>query len=115
MEFGFIGGDGGDRNAQYQMYQDLANGAVLNSFDIQLKDPATAAYAEATGGGVGRHDQYYGLEFGRYHAWKVKLFFNETPHLFTDQYKTLWSGIGTGYLTLLPGLTPGGTGSIAST
>jgi len=114
IEFGVIGGGAGNRNAQYQMYQDLANGPILNSFDIQLRDPAGAGFAEATGGGVGRHDQYYGLEFGRYHAWKMKLFFNETPHLYTDQYKTLWSGIGTGNLTLLPGMTPGGTGSIAA-
>lgn len=114
VEFGFIGGSTGDRNAQYQIYQDLASGPILNSFDLVLQDPAAAAYVEATGGGVGRHDQYYGLEFGRYHAWKVKLFFNETPHLYTDQYKTLWSGIGTGNLTLLPGLTPGGTGSNAA-
>jgi len=39
---------------------------------------------------------------------------NEIPHTFTDQYKSLWSGVGTGNLLLLPGLTPGGTGSNAT-
>ena len=112
LEFGVIGGDADERNAQYRMYQDVDNGAYLNNFSLQLKKPASGQYFEVTGGGAGRHDQYYGLQFGHYNAWKVKLFFSETPHVFTDRYKSLWSGIGTGNLILLPGLTPGGSGSI---
>ena len=114
LEFGFISGDADERNAEYRMYQDVENGAYLNNFSFQLKNPATARFIELTGGGAGRHDQYYGLQFGRYNDWKVKVFFNETPHVFTDQYKSLWSGVGTGNLTLLPGLTPGGSGSTAT-
>jgi len=114
VEFGFIGGDADDRNAQYRMYQDVDNGAYLNNFSLQLKNPASGQYVDVTGGGAGRHDQFYGLQFGHYNSWKVKLFFNETPHVFTNQYKSFWSGIGTGNLILLPGLTPGGTGSIAT-
>ena len=112
LEFGVIGGDADERNAQYRMYQDVDNGAYLNNFSLQLKKPASGQYFEVTGGGAGRHDQYYGLQFGHYNAWKVKLFFSETPHVFTDRYKSLWSGIGTGNLILLPGLTPGGSGSL---
>jgi len=114
VEVGVIGGDADNQNAQYRMYADVANGVYVNNFSLMLNNPASGQYVEATGGAVGRHDQYYGLEFGHYNAWKVKLFFNETPHVFTDQYKTLWSGIGTGNLMLLPGLTPGGSGSNAT-
>ena len=114
IEFGVIGGDADERNAQFRMYQDLDQGAYLNNFSLELKQPKNGHFLEVAGGGVGRHDQYYGLQFGHLKDWKIKLFFSETPHVFTDRYKTIWSGLGTGTLTLLPGLTPGGTASTAA-
>lgn len=114
LEFGYIGGDADERNAQFRMYQDLDQGAYVNNFSLQLRKPAGGQFVEVTGGGAGRHDQYYGLQFGRVNEWKVKLYFSETPHVFTDRYKSLWSGIGTDRLVLLPGLTPGGTAPTAA-
>ena len=112
IEVGYIGGDADERNAQYRTYQDTDNGGQLNTFSLEMRKPDSGHYVEVTGGGAGRHDQYYGLQFGRYNDWKVKVFYSETPHVFTDRYKSLWTGIGTGNLVLLPGLTPGGTPSI---
>lgn len=114
VEFGFVGGDTDERNARFRTYQDPDNGASLNNFSLLLKQRAAGHYLEATGGGAGRDDQYYGLQFGRYNDWKVKLFYSEIPHVFTDRYRTLWNGVGTDNLTLLPGLTPGGSGSTAA-
>ena len=111
LEFGLIGGDADERNAQYRTYQDIDNGAYVNNFSLQMRKPENGQYLELTGGGAGRHDQYYGLQFGRSNDWKLKVFFSEIPHVFTDRYKSLWNGVGTGNLTLLPGLTPGGTAS----
>lgn len=113
LEFGYIGGDADERNAQYRMYQDLDEGSYLNNFSLLLKK-SDGAFVNVTGGGAGRHDQYYGLNFGRTNSWSVKAFYNETPHFFTDTFKSLWSGIGTDKLVLLPGLTPGGTASTAN-
>ncbi len=114
LEVGFVTGDDDERNAEYRMYQDVENGAYVNNLSLQLKKPGTGDFIDLTAGGVGRHDQYYGLQFGRYNDWKVKIFFSEIPHVFTDSYKSLWTGVGTGNLTLLPGLTPGGTVSTAN-
>jgi len=114
LEFGAIGGDADERNSRYRTYQDVDNGAYLNNFSLLLKKPAGGYYVEATGGAAGHDDQYYGLVFGRYNDWKVKLFYSDIPHVFTDEYHSLWSGVGTGNLTLLPGLTPGGSGSTAT-
>lgn len=113
LEFGYIGGDADERSAQFRMYQDIDEGAYANNFTFNLKRP-DGYTIDLTGGGAGRHDQYYGLQFGRVNAWKVKLYFNETPHVFTNRYKSLWTGVGTGTLLLVPGLTPGGTASTAS-
>ena len=111
VEMGVLGGDANEQNAQFRQYKDLHNGLYLNNFGLQMQKPDEARYVEIIGGGVGRRDQYYGLQFGRYNDWKVKAFYSETPHVFTSTYGTLWSGIGTGNLTLLPPLTPGGTGN----
>ena len=113
LELGYIGGDAGERNAQYRMYQDLDEGAYVNHFNLLLQKK-DGAFVNVTGGGAGRRDQYYGLHFGRIKAWSVKAFVSETPHVFTDTFKSLWSGIGTGNLVLLPGLTPGGTATTAN-
>lgn len=114
VEVGFISGDGDERNALYRMYQDVENGAYVNNFSLHLKKPGTGDYVDLTGGSAGRDDQYLGLQFGRFNDWKVKIYFSEIPHVFTDRYKSLWNGVGTGNLTLLPGLTPGGTASTAT-
>lgn len=114
LEFGVLGGDADEENARFRMYQDLDNGAYLNNFSLQLQQPATGYSIDLTGGAAGKRDQYYGLQFGHINAWKVKVFFSETPHVFTHRYRSLWTGVGTGNLTLLPGLTPGGTASTAT-
>lgn len=112
IEFGYLGGDADEQSAQFRTYQDIDQGAYLNNFSLNLRHPDAGYTIDVMGGAAGRHDQYYGAQIGRPNAWKVKLFFSETPHVFTNRYKTLWNGIGTGNLTLLPGLTPGGTTSI---
>jgi len=112
LELGVIGGDADKRNADFEMYQDVGNGASVNNFGLQMRKPEGGYFVNLTGGGAGRHDQYYGLDFGRFDAWKVKLSFSETPRVYTTTYHSLWSGVGSGFLTLVPGLTPGGTASI---
>lgn len=114
LEFGYIGGDADERSAQFRTYSDPGNEAHVNTFNFTLRQPKTGHYAELTGGGAARDDQYYGVEFGRVNDWKVKLYYSEIPHVFTDRYGRLWNGVGTANLTLLPGLTPGGTASNAA-
>ncbi len=99
VEAGFLGGDGNKKNAQMRKYMDLKNGAYLNYFEVEAEKPDTANFIQAFGGGTGQNDQFYGMQFGRYNDWKVKLFYTETQHVFTDTWKSLFAGEGTGYLT----------------
>jgi hypothetical protein len=101
-EFGTLGGDANSTATLFRMYKDLRNGFYFNNFGFQLEKPGTALYVESEGGGVGRLDQFYGLRFGRYNDWKLKLFYNETPHVYTTAYRSLWDGVGTDNLTLAP-------------
>ncbi|MBL9200750.1 MAG: MtrB/PioB family outer membrane beta-barrel protein [Opitutaceae bacterium] len=114
IEFGYIGGDADERSAQFRTYSDPGNDAHLNTFNFKLRQPKTGHYVELNGGGAARDDQYYGVEFGRVNDWKVKLYYSEIPHVFTDRYGRIWNGVGSGNLTLLPGLTAGGTANTAA-
>lgn len=110
VEIGVLGGDGNLKNAQFRQYKDLRNGVYLNNFGLQMEQPDDAHYINISGGGVGQNDQFYSMQTGRYNDWKVKAFYNETPHVFTDTYRSLWNGLNTGNQTLInPALlVPGG-------
>ena len=114
IEFGGLNVNGDSREAKFREYKDLRNGGFINNFNALLENSENAYFAEALGGSVGRHDQYYGLNFGRYNDWKVKSFYNEIGHVFTSSYRSLWNGVGTDNLTL-NGLRPGGTTNPATT
>jgi hypothetical protein len=115
VEAGYLGGDTSTKNALYRKYKDLENGPYLNYFEVEANDSKTARYMSALGGGTGQSDQFYGFQYGRYNDWKVKLFYSETLHVFTDTYKSLYNGTGSGNLTLPVGLKPmGGATPITS-
>lgn len=91
----------GDRGAaKFGEYSVIKNGAALNTVWFQVEKPDSAFYLDLLGGGLGRHDQYLGVTVGRYNDWRLRSFVNETNHVFTTGYRSLWSGVGTGNLTL---------------
>ena len=118
VETGAIRTRGDDRGQGFRVYKDLNgdkySGLYLNNFSRLSEKRDEARFIEAVGGGVGRDDQFYGLQFGRYNDWKVTAFYNETPQVFTANYRSLWNGLGSGNLSL-SSLTPGGTTNAATT
>jgi MtrB/PioB family decaheme-associated outer membrane protein len=115
LEFGAIEVDGDVKSQGFRNDQHLESGAVIESFGFSAEQPDQARYLEIVGGSVGRNDQSYGLRLGRYNDWKLNLFYNETPHVYTSAYRSLWSGLGTDRLTLESGLPLGGAASAAAT
>ena len=116
-EGGVIGGDANQKNAQFRQYKDPKNGAALNYFEVEADKPDSAAFIQTFGGGIGQKDQFYSVQFGRYNDWKVKLFYNETSHVFTDTWKSLFSGEGSGTITTgleAPAMVKSGNPSVGS-
>lgn len=99
VEGGALGGNGDTKNALFRKYKDLKNGGYLNYFNIEADKADTGNYMSAFGGGTGQADQFYGMQFGRYNDWKMKLFYNETQHVFSTNWRSLMNGEGTGNLT----------------
>lgn len=114
VEFGLVQATGNHEAQGFRRYKDVDDGPYLSAFGVAAEKADSAHYFEVVGGGVDHDDQFYGVTFGRYNDWRVKGFYNETPHVFTSSFRSLWNGAGSGHLTLKPGLTPGGTGNLAA-
>jgi hypothetical protein len=114
MEFGGLAVLGDEKAALFRQYKDVRDGAYLNVFGLSLEKPREARFFEATGGAVGRDDQYYRVQLGRYNDWKVSAYYDGIPHVFTTTYRSPWNGVGTPSLTLAT-LTPGGAASANAT
>jgi hypothetical protein len=117
---GFVEGGGlhifGDpKNATFLQYKDLKSGMYLNNFGFWGEKPSEARYYEVTGGAVGMDDQFYQARFGRYNDWKITAYYDGTPQVYTETYRSLWSGLGSSNLTLNPGMKPGGATSAGYT
>ena len=100
-ELGVLSGSGG----AVRNYADYRGGFVLSHLGFAME--RNANYLDFTAAAAGRKDQSYRASFGRYGEFRTNLFFDDTPKLFTDQARTVFRGVGSGDLTLAPGLTPG--------
>jgi len=109
-ELGWLGAGAGERNPLFRQYRDQGHGVTLNRFDAQAYQPRSARFVELRGGGVGRDDAYYGLQFGRYNDYRVSLSLDQTPHVSATAARPMWQGVGSGQLTLTPadGVAAGG-------
>lgn len=114
VEIGGLGVFGDTDNAWFLKYKDVNTGPYLNNFSFKAEQPSSARFIDTYGGGLGYRDQFFGAKTGRYNDWKLDLFYNEIPHVFTSNYRSLWTGLGSSELTL-QGLTPGGTLNAATT
>lgn len=115
-ELGILVGDNDERSALFREYRDFSGDALLGVFSLTARAPGGARFVELGGGNVGRDDQYYGLRVGRYNAWSFAAYYDEIPHVLTDSFHSLWSGVGSAALTLAnPALRPGGLASADAT
>jgi MtrB/PioB family decaheme-associated outer membrane protein len=105
LEAGYQGKDGNLDNPLFRRYRDWHNGAAINWFGLSAEKPADASYVTLYGSNVGRRDQFYGLEFGKYNELRVKAFVDEIPHALGSG-STYFQGMGTTYLALPASLTP---------
>jgi len=99
IEAGVLGGDANTKNALFRKYKDLKNGAYLSYFEVDANKADNGQFMTAFGGGTGQADQFYGMEYGRYNDWELNIFYSETQHVFSDNWKSIFKGEGSGNLT----------------
>jgi MtrB/PioB family decaheme-associated outer membrane protein len=107
VEAGVLGTFGADPgSASFRKYGDWSNGPT-GSAGFLAENRKTATFFSGLAENVGRSDQYYQLKAGKYGEFSVTAFFDQIPHIFTTDAKSIWDGLGTGNLTLRGGLVPG--------
>ena len=94
-------------SAQFRQYGDLHSGFLLGSLGFLTENRKTAWFMSGLAEDIGRSDQYYQVKTGRYGVYDITAFFDSIPHVYSTEAKSIWSGVGSDQLDLLPGLTPG--------
>ncbi|HUW25023.1 MAG TPA: MtrB/PioB family outer membrane beta-barrel protein [Gallionella sp.] len=96
VEIGYIHADDSKRYSKLNEYSDPEkDGLYLNNFGLSLDAADSALFYTMDGGAVGQKDQFYNASVGIYNSWKVKAFYSETPHVFSDTFIPRWIDNGT--------------------
>ncbi len=89
------------KNSWYTQYQDP--NAVSGDFDLKYEEQ-DRYYFKADGNNLGQDDVNLNFRGGRYGKIKGSITYDEIPHRFAFDSKTLYSGVGSDVLTLDDGL-----------
>ena len=85
----------GDKSAKFQEYRDLKPGVFA---DLTFGGDNGAYFMDFTGENIGRNDQKFEMEGGKYGAFKYSLHYDEIIHNYSFGAKTFYSGVGTASL-----------------
>lgn len=101
VELGWMHSDDGKRYSKRNEYSDpQASGLLINNFSLSLDNALNNYFFNLNSGAPGRDDQFYNLSFGSHGDWKVKAFYNETPHVFSDTFKQFYTLNGNALLPI---------------
>lgn len=107
VQLGWIGAYGDADNALWNRYVRWDSGLVLGLLDFALRRPADGSYANVRASRLSSDDAFFEAAFGRAGSYKVRAFLRELPNVTSDSAISIWNGVGSNELTLLPGLAPG--------
>jgi MtrB/PioB family decaheme-associated outer membrane protein len=86
-------------HAKFNEFRDVNTGVYGG---VKLKYDDDNYFMKFKASDIGYETQHYNLEGGIYGAVKYFMDYNEIPHNWTDNAKTIYNGVGTNYLTIMP-------------
>jgi MtrB/PioB family decaheme-associated outer membrane protein len=92
-----ISGDWG--SSKFEEYRDLRPGAFADG-SLSLENGDRSHYFQAWLDDIGEADQRYLLQGGRYDFWRLELGYDELPHVFSNEARSLWFRQGSDALVL---------------
>lgn len=110
-----IQSSGKDTLGKFYEYRDLRPGVFGNFFYGAHKTGADPLDIEAWGENIGWNDQAFGLDISKPGAYYLTFGWDETPHDYWQNAKTMYSGVGTNNLTIGTFLTPPPTAATNAT
>ncbi len=96
------GVDGERDSAKFEEYREIPDGL---SGDVKLKYQHDGKYyLDLDAKDIAEDDQYLQLKGGEYGKYRIEIDYDKLPHRFAYDAKTLYSGVGTGKLTIGDGI-----------
>ena len=99
---------GDDDETRFWRYADWDSSLLVRSFRLALLETQKGLFAEVQGGGADREDQFYLAELSWLGRARLRGSYSGVPRTYALDARTLYDGVGTDTLRLIPGLTPGG-------
>lgn len=109
LQFGYLHTSGNDQAQFFRQYADWKSGAVLGLLGLDFEKPATGNYVQVRANHLSKDDQFLRLRAGRYGKYKVQAFYRDMPHTVAGNAYPFWDGVGSTYLSVPAGTTPGNT------
>lgn len=106
-EIGGIASPEDSDEAYFQEYVDLDDGVLVRNLVLDLRRPESGDYFEFDAGVVGRDDQFYRAELGRFGLFRLVGFFDGLRHQYANDARILHEGAGSDELRLPAPLVPG--------
>lgn len=107
VQFGLIGTSGDDQNAWWNRYVDWDEGFILGLIDFSFERAADGSYGNVRASRISDDDEYYQAVFGRAGSYKVQAFIRDMPNVLSNNFRSIWNGVGSNNLTLVDSLPVG--------
>lgn len=95
-----------ERNSNWLRFDNWDDG-IVGRLDLSLARPADGSYFDLRASRINGDNQYLKLNAGRAGTYRIEAFARSQVNVTSGTAKSIWDGVGSDYLSLKPGLTPG--------
>lgn len=88
------------RSAKFEEYRDITEGLFLPSLQLRFFTPTESYSTEISGSKWGQDDQEFGLRTGRLGLWQFDFEWDQIPHTFSTNSRTLFQETSPGVFKL---------------
>ena len=97
-----------ENNTNWLRFNNWSDGLIAR-LSLAYSRPADGSYAEIRGSRINSDNQYVKATWGRAGHFRLEAFGRSQPNVTSGAARSIWDGLGSDYLSLKPGLTPGGS------
>ncbi len=107
LSLGWLSTSGDVGAPNWLRYSDWDDGPALGLLALTFRRPYDGTYVELRASRTSSDNQYLKATVGRAGKYRVEGFARSQPNVMSTTARSVWSGVGTNRLTLVPGLVPG--------
>ena len=97
-----------ENNTNWLRFNDWSDGLVAR-LSLAYTRPADGSHVDVRGSRINSDNQYVKATWGRAGHFRLEAFGRSQPNVTSGAARSIWDGVGSDYLALKSGLTPGGS------